>query len=148
MLAVNWENVMRLTLRTLLAYLDDRLPPANAKELGQKIKKSPFATELVDRIREVKRRRRLAMPDKPVPMIDANLVAEYLDDQLTPELVAKIEREILASDVMLAEVASAHEILGLLQDPVTIEPRLRDRLYAMDPSGKIDVVRTLGHETT
>ncbi len=139
---------MRLTLRTLLAYLDDRLPPTNAKELGQKIAKSPFATELVDRIREVKRRRRLAMPDKPVAMIDANLVAEYLDDQLTPELVAKIEMEILASDVKLAEVASAHEILGLLQDPVTIDSRLRDRLYAMDPSGKTDVVRALGNETT
>lgn len=139
---------MRLTLRTLLAYLDDRLPPANAKELGQKITKSPFATELVDRIREVKRRRRLAMPEKPVAMIDANLVAEYLDDQLTPELVAKIEMEILASDVKLAEVASAHEILGLLQDTVTIDARLRDRLYAMDPSGKTDVVRALGSDTT
>ena len=139
---------MRLTLRTLLAYLDDRLPPANAKELGQKIMKSPFATELVERIREVKRRRRLAMPETPVAMIDANLVAEYLDDQLTPELVAKIEMEILASDVKLAEVASAHEILGLLHDPVTIDPRLRDRLYAMDPSGKIDVARALGNEAT
>ena len=137
---------MRLTLRTLLAYLDDRLPPANAKELGQKIAKSPFATELVERIRDVKRRRRLAMPDKPVAMIDANLVAEYLDDQLTPELVARIEKEVLASDVMLAEVASAHEILGLLQDPVTIDPRLRDRLYAMDPSGKADVVRAIGND--
>jgi len=139
---------MRLTLRTLLAYLDDRLPAANAKELGQKITKSPFATELVDRIREVKRRRRLAMPEKPVAMIDANLVAEYLDDQLTPELVAKIEMEILASDVKLAEVASAHEILGLLQDHVTIDPRLRDRLYALDPSGMADVVRVLGNDAT
>lgn len=144
----NRENVMRLTLRTLLAYLDDRLPPTNAKELGQKIMKSPFAMELVERIREVKRRRRLAMPEKPVAMIDANLVAEYLDDQLTPELVAKIEMEILSSDVKLAEVASAHEILGLLQDPVTIEPRLRDRLYAMDPTGKVEVARALGNEET
>lgn len=135
---------MRLTLRTLLAYQDDRLSAANAKELGQKIAKSPFASELVERIREVKRRRRLAMPDKPVVMIDANLIAEYLDDQLTPELVARIEKEVLASDAMLAEVASAHEILGLLSDPVTVEPRLRDRLYALDPTGKTDVVRALG----
>ncbi|MBC7964729.1 MAG: hypothetical protein H7Z17_02295 [Fuerstia sp.] len=139
---------MRLTLRTLLAYLDDRLLPANAKELGQKIAKSPFATELVERIREVKRRRRLAMPDKPVAMIDANLIAEYLDDQLTPELVARIEKEVLSSDAMLAEVASAHEILGLLSDPVTVEPRLRDRLYALDPTGRTDVVRVLGGETS
>jgi len=142
--AVNREIVMRLTLRTLLAYQDDRLSAANAKELGQKIAKSPFASELVERIREVKRRRRLAMPDKPVVMIDANLIAEYLDDQLTPELVARLEKEVLASDTMLAEVASAHEILGLLSDPVTVEPRLRDRLYALDPTGKIDVVRALG----
>lgn len=139
---------MRLTLRTLLAYLDDRLLPANAKELGQKIAKSPFATELVERIREVKRRRRLAMPDKPVAMIDANLIAEYLDDQLTPELVARIEKEVLSSDAMLAEVASAHEILGLLSDPVTVEPRLRDRLYALDPTGRTDVVRALGGDAS
>ena len=139
---------MRLTLRTLLAYLDDRLSPANAKELGQKIAKSPFTTELVERIREVKRRRRLAMPDKPVVMIDANLVAEYLDDQLTPELVARVEKELLASDAMLAEVASAHEILGLLNDPVTIELQLRDRLYGLDPTGKTDVVRALRNDNS
>lgn len=138
---------MRLTLRTLLAYLDDRLPPNNAKEIGQKIANSPFATELVERIRDVKRRRRLASPAKPQPMIDANLVAEYLDDQLTPELVARVEREILASDALLAEVASAHEILGMLRDPVTIEPRLRDRLYLMDPTGQTDVIRAVGGET-
>jgi anti-sigma factor RsiW len=124
---------MRLTLRTLLAYLDDRLPPANAREIGQKISNSPFATELVERIRDVKRRRRLATPSRTQPTIDANLIAEYLDDQLTPELVAKVETQILASDAMLAEVASAHEILGLLRDPVSIEPRLTDRLYGLDP---------------
>jgi len=139
---------MRLTLRTLLAYQDDRLSAANAKELGQKIAKSPFASELVERIREVKRRRRLAMPDKPAAMIDANLIAEYLDDQLTSDLVARLEKEVLASDTMLAEVASAHEILGLLSDPVSVEPRLRDRLYALDPTGTVDVVRALGGDNS
>lgn len=139
---------MRLTLRTLLAYLDDRLPPANARELGQKIAKSPFAMELAERIRDVVRRRRLAAPEKPGPMLDANLVAEYLDDQLTPELVARIEREILQSDAALAEVAATHEILGLLRDPVALETRLRDRLYALDPSGKLEVVRLLAGGTS
>jgi hypothetical protein len=138
---------MRLTLRTLLAYLDDRLTPANAREIGQKITNSPFATDLVERIRDVKRRRRLAAPDKTQPLIEANLISEYLDDQLTPELVARVEREILASDAMLAEVAAAHEILGLLRDPVTVEPRLRDRLYGLDPTGKTDVVRAIAGES-
>ncbi len=126
---------MRLTLRTLLAYLDDRLAPTNAREIGQKIANSPFATELTERIKEVKRRRRLANADPAKPLIDANLIAEYLDDQLTPELVGKVEQQLLSSDALLAEVASAHEILGLLRDPVPLDPRLRDRLYAMDPNG-------------
>ena len=139
---------MRLTLRTLLAYLDDRLPPANAREIGQKIANSPFTTDLVERIRDVKRRRRLADPGKTQPMIEPNLIAEYLDDQLTPDLVARVEREILASDAMLAEVAATHEILGLLRDPVTVEPRLRDRLYGLDPSGKTSVVRALNPESS
>jgi len=139
---------MRLTLRTLLAYLDDRLPPANAREIGQKIANSPFTTDLVERIRDVKRRRRLADPGKTQPMIEPNLIAEYLDDQLTPDLVARIEREILASDAMLAEVAATHEILGLLRDPVNVEPRLRDRLYGLDPSGKTSLVRALNAESS
>ncbi len=129
---------MRLTLRTLLAYLDDRLTSANARELGQKLAASPLATELAERIKAVVRRRRLADDAARQKTIDANLIAEYLDDQLTPELVALIEKEILASDHSLAEVAATHQILGLLSDPVEIESGLRERLYQMDPTA-VDV---------
>ena len=52
---------MRLTLRTLLAYLDDALDPAQAKVIGQKLAESPSALELVERIRKVTRRRGLSM---------------------------------------------------------------------------------------
>ena len=124
---------MRLTLRTLLAYIDDRLPPVSAKEIGQKINNSAFATELLDRIRDVKRKRRIASAHDESPVVDANLIAEYLDDQLTPEIVARLEQKILASDSLLAEVASSHELLGMLRDPVPLEPRLRDRLYDLGP---------------
>lgn len=124
---------MRLTLRTLLAYIDDRLPPVNAKEIGQKINKSAFATELLERIRDVKRKRRIASAQDESAVVDANLIAEYLDDQLSPEIVARLEQKILASDALLAEVASSHELLGMLRDPVALEPRLRDRLYALRP---------------
>ena len=37
---------MRLTLLTLLAYLDDNLEPADARELEKKIEESKFASEL------------------------------------------------------------------------------------------------------
>ena len=54
---------MRLTLRTLLAYLDDLLEPGQSREIGEKISESGYASTLVDRIREVMRRRRLTAPD-------------------------------------------------------------------------------------
>lgn len=126
---------MRLTLRTLLAYLDDRLPPEKAREIGLKIQKSAFATELAERVREVKRRRRVATEQDKVPSVDANLIAEYLDDQLAPDVVARLEQRILASDALLAEVASAHELLGMLREPVPVESRLRERLLTLDPTG-------------
>lgn len=135
---------MRLTLRTLLAYMDDRLPPAKAREIGLKIAQSAFAGELLERIREVKRRRRIATAAANTPTVDANLIAEYLDDQLSADLVQRIEQKVLASDPLLAEVASAHELLGLLRDPIELEPKLRDRLYALDPTGVTDVLRASG----
>jgi len=124
---------MRLTLRTLLAYLDDRLPSSDAREIGKKITDSPFAQELADRIRTVIRQRRLSTPGRKVKLIDPNLIAEYLDDQLTPELVALVEKEVLSSDFSLAEVASSHEVLGLLGDPIQVEDGLRKRLVGLNP---------------
>jgi len=124
---------MRLTLRTLLAYLDDRLSSSNAREIGRKINGSPFAQELADRISTVVRQRRLAVPGRNVRTIDPNLIAEYLDDQLTPELVSRIEKEVLSSDYSLAEVAASHQILGLLADPVELNDRLRNRLLELSP---------------
>ncbi len=124
---------MRLTLRTLLAYLDDRLSPVNAREIGKKLKDSAFALDLADRIRTVICQRRLTTPGRKVKVIDPNLIAEYLDDQLTPELVSLIEKEILVSDFSLAEVAASHEIIGLLGDPVDLEDRLRVRLIRQNP---------------
>lgn len=126
-------KLMRLTLRTLLAYLDDRLAPQQAKEIGQKLTTSPFATDLADRIRSVVRRRRLAKESTGQKTIDANLIAEYLDDQLTPELVALIEKEILTSDHSLAEVAATHQIIGMLNDPVELAEPLKERLYRLGP---------------
>ncbi|MCH2202509.1 MAG: hypothetical protein MK102_11110 [Fuerstiella sp.] len=125
---------MRLTLRTLLAYLDDRLSSANAREIGKKLNDSAFAQDLADRIRTVMRQRRLSAPGRKVKLIDPNLIAEYLDDQLTPELVSLIEKEVLSSDFSLAEVAASHEIIALLGDPVDLAPRLRERLSRQNPS--------------
>ena len=129
---------MRLTLRTLLAYLEDELKPAESKEIGQKIAESPVATSLAQRIREVMRRRRLSAEDLNESGLDANLVAEYLDGALTPQQVADIERVCLGSDAHLAEVAACHQILTLvLGEPIEISDSSRERMYALADDGTV-----------
>ena len=132
---------MRLTLRTLLAYLDDILEPSQTREIGRKIEDAPLAQELVTRIRDVVRRRRLIAPtlEGPESGVDPNIVAEYLDNQLTPAQVAQTERILLNSEMHLAEVASAHQILTLiLGEPVEVLPESRKRMYALGPVSEED----------
>ena len=133
--------IMRLTLRTLLAYLDDVLEPAQTKQIGQKIQESPVAGVLVSRIREVMRRRRLSAPDVSGSHIgiDSNIVAQYLDNTLPANQVAEVERVLLSSDELLAEVAACHQILTLvLGQPSEVSSHSRERLYALGPVSAAD----------
>ncbi|QDT97338.1 hypothetical protein [Gimesia aquarii] len=127
---------MRLTLRTLIAYLDDVLEPTQIKEIGKKLDESGYASSLVERIKDVLRRRRLTAPEVEGPGSnpDPNTVAEYLDNTLSPESVADVEKICLNSDVNLVEVAASHQILTLvLGEPATINPDTRERIYALGP---------------
>jgi cytoskeletal protein RodZ len=124
---------VRLTLRTLLAYLDDTLEPLEIKTIGQKVAESETAQELIARIKQVTRRRRITAPPATGPnAFDPNTVAEYLDNELPPEQVAEVEKLCLESDVHLAEVASCHQILTLvLGEPAVVPPKAKERMYAL-----------------
>jgi hypothetical protein len=123
---------MRLTLRTLLAWLDDTLPPSEVREIGKQVAESPFAKELVERIHRVTRQRRLTIPPWSGPdSADSNLVASYLDNELDPDQVAEFERKCLTSDVHLAEVASVHQILSLVGQKAKVPIEARLRMYGL-----------------
>ena len=126
---------MRLTLRTLLAYLDDTAPTsAQAKIIGQKVAESEQARELMDHIKQVTRRRRLTTPPTSGPggKIDPNTIAEYLDGAVSAEQAGEVEQVCLASDAHLAEIAACHQILALvLGEPALVPPTAKSRMYGL-----------------
>jgi len=125
----------RLTLRTLLAYIDDTLEPAEARSLGKKVAESEEAKQLVERIKKVTRRRGLATPESSNnddATADPNTVAEYLDNALDSATLKQVEETCLESDVHLAEVAACHQILTLvLTEPVRVPPHAHRRMYGL-----------------
>ncbi|MEX0824962.1 MAG: hypothetical protein WD119_02285, partial [Pirellulaceae bacterium] len=125
---------MRLTLRTLLAHLDKTLSEADAAAIGEKIKESSFASQVVERIRAVLTNGRLAAPSPGAngPTDDPNVVGEYLDSTLSAEQAAEVDRNCLESDVHLAEAAACHQVLTMvLGTPAEVPQDLRKRIYAL-----------------
>ncbi len=148
---------MRLTLRTLLAYLDDTLDADEVKAIGQKVADSDTAQELIAQIKQVTRRRRLTTPPEEGPgsELEPNTIAEYLDNELSEDQVARVEQVCLRSDVHLAEVAACHQILTIvLGEPILIPPTSKDRMYKLvsgkeaDPSRKASAEQVQDHPPT
>lgn len=110
---------MRLTLRTLLAWRDHTLSPADRADMDAKVTASEAAHVLLARIDRVGADDTLPAPHGHAAA-DPNAVAEYLDNVLPTAALDGFERACLQSDDLLAEVAASHRLLA----EVNLDPRV------------------------
>ncbi|MCH2610019.1 MAG: hypothetical protein MK006_03015 [Pirellulales bacterium] len=125
---------MRLTLRTLLAYLDGLLESQQSDELAAKINDSEFATDLVYRTLTASRNPAVTSPklDGRGVGADPNSVAQYLDNTLEESRIHEFERICLDSDMYLAEVKGCHSVLTVvLEKMADVNPELRNRIIGL-----------------
>lgn len=126
---VTGAQQMRLTLRTLLAWLDGVLPDEEQQQLGAKVSSSAVATQLVERIRGAVGRTAIGAPkpDGRGLTEDPNSVAEYLDNTLSSDQLEAFERICIESEMHLAEVAACHGLLAEVARDPSVEHALQER---------------------
>lgn len=137
---------MRLTLRALLASMHGLLSPDEEERLREKIDQSPFAQQLVGHIRDRVTRRELSpLPTEGIGNTrDPNVIAEYLDHELSSDEVPGVEQLCFESDRHLAEVAACHQIINLVLDkPAQVSSQLRDRIYLIAPEDSNSAMQPL-----
>lgn len=125
---------MRLTLRTLLNWINENYSEEDAKRVALKVNESELAKALKGQIEEVLRLPGLAAPMvlDGTPLGNANSSAEYLDNAMPSAKTPEYEKFCLHSEVILGEVASCHRILSrVLLQAQDISPELRERLCGL-----------------
>ena len=125
---------MRLSLKTILAYTDNLFDAEYLPIVKKRIGDEEAAGRLMERIYSVSSNPQLSVPGRngDDPELSANLVAAYLDHQLSESEQAQFEAICLRSDVFLAEVACTHQVLTTrLGQPAPLSRECRLRSYAI-----------------
>ena len=128
------NEIMRLSLKTILAYTDNLFDAEYLPIVKKRIGDEEAAGRLMERIHSVSSNPQLSVPGRSGddPELSANLVAAYLDHQLSESEQAQFEAICLRSDVFLAEVACAHQVLTTrLGQPAPLSRECRLRSYAI-----------------
>jgi hypothetical protein len=131
---------MRLTLRTLLAYIDKTLDAGDSVTLATKVNNSSFARSIVERIEIADDCLAEAISFRQFGGIDdPNRIGGYLDSVLDSAEVESVEMLCIESSQHLIEVAVVHHVLTLvLGKQAEVPNSLRERGYGLDPSRSFD----------
>lgn len=123
---------MRLTLRTLIAYLDQTIGKDDAAALRAKINDAESIRVLIERIKRVVSQPQLMAARSTGKGLGANpnYASEYLDSTLDVEQVPEFEKLVIGSDMLLAEICEAHQVLADIAGlDTSASARLKSRLY-------------------
>ncbi len=129
---------MRLTLRTLLAYLNEAgLTAKEQKEISARIEQSENAQKLIKHLEVITSDPAVnvfAISDNQGEK-NANRVAQYLDSSLSDKDVEVFEKSALESVPLLAEIANSHLILSkvLSNEPIKVPLGIRQKIYSLSP---------------
>jgi|GEM_PF-2166257 len=118
---------MRLTLRTLLGWIDGVLPPDKQELIGERVPGSELAMGLCARIR----RAVAEGTDRPGIDGDPNLVAEYLDNTLATADLPAFEKLCIESEPHLVDVASCHNMLADIFHGPRVAMLTRERRHGL-----------------
>lgn len=142
---------MRLTLRNLLRFLDRTdLDPLERAQLEELVNKSDRATAWIHRIKTLR-----SDPRKSAPAVNDHSsiadVTRYIDGTMTEQEAIEFEKTMLASDPLLAEVASVHFLVHQQPSPTSnhVSLVLRQTLYDIDRvyASSAEKVATGGDDT-
>lgn len=141
---------LRLTLRTLLAYLNQANLNLRATErIEAKVRESQAAQQLIADLRRLTSDPSIAAfaADQVDGPRDPNQIAEYLDNALPDEQVEWFEKQCFESAVLLAEIATCHQLLSEICGGATAaaSAAVRQRIYDL---GRFNIDRARLPEQT
>ncbi|MCS7160117.1 MAG: hypothetical protein RMJ19_06565 [Gemmatales bacterium] len=129
-----------LPLKTVLAYLDDTLEPQQLRQVRTQIEQDAELRHLVERIQRVLRDPAVHREGSEASELPpAELIARYVEGTLPEEEAAALEQRCLESDVLLAEVATCHQLIGsgVARPSVIIPPSSYERMYRLLAADKV-----------
>ncbi len=102
---------MRLTLKRLLDYGEDRLSPEQTRELGQILAEHPDAAKLVQVLEKAGKGPRVARGEEE-SRVPLSQLALYLDDRMDQVAETEFEKRAYRDPELLGEIARCHEALS------------------------------------